>query len=72
MAVKSVAAPLEVVIARISRARCFVEKRGDEIRYSTGYTVGSSLASRTVRIMYDPEYGAWYYHYFDTGAWYWA
>ena len=23
-------------------------------------------------IMYDPDYGAWYYYYFDTGAWYWA
>ena len=23
-------------------------------------------------IMYDPGYGAWYYYYFDTGAWYWA
>ena len=23
-------------------------------------------------IMYDPNYGAWYYYYYDTGAWYWA
>ncbi len=23
-------------------------------------------------IMDDPGYGAWYYYYFDTGAWYWA
>ena len=23
-------------------------------------------------IMYDPDYGAWYYYYFDAGAWYWA
>ena len=23
-------------------------------------------------VMYDPDYSAWYYYYFDTGAWYWA
>ncbi len=23
-------------------------------------------------IMYDPDLGAWYYYYYDTGAWYWA
>ena len=23
-------------------------------------------------ILYDPDYSAWYYYYFDTGAWYWA
>jgi hypothetical protein len=23
-------------------------------------------------IRYDPDYGAWYYYYYDTGAWYWA
>ena len=23
-------------------------------------------------IMYDPDFGVWYYYYFDTGAWYWV